>query len=108
MQAYVSCSTGVHMLGYVLIAYGVSDSLGCLVITALMKRIGRVPGFVIAFILNIILIVVFVYWKPRSEHLPWLFITASLWGLADSVWQTQINGEYKYKSMQKINMLDQY
>lgn len=85
------------MLGYVLIAYGVSDSLGCLVITALMKKVGRVPGFVIAFILNIILIVVFIYWRPRPEHLPWLFITASLWGLADSIWQTQINSGFLLK-----------
>ncbi|KAK3862483.1 hypothetical protein Pcinc_031668 [Petrolisthes cinctipes] len=92
--AYVSCSVGVHMLGYVLIAYGVSDSLGCLTITALMKKVGRVPGFVIACILNFILITVFIYWPPRPEHLPWLFICAAFWGVADSVWQTQINALY--------------
>ncbi|KAK4301164.1 hypothetical protein Pmani_026680 [Petrolisthes manimaculis] len=92
--AYVSCSVGVHMLGYVLIAYGVSDSLGCLTITALMKKVGRVPGFILACVLNIILIIVFIYWPPRPEHLPWLFICAAFWGLADSVWQTQINALY--------------
>lgn len=33
-------------------------------------------------------------WKPSENQLIVLFILAGLWGLADAVWQTQINSFY--------------
>jgi hypothetical protein len=33
-------------------------------------------------------------WKPSENQMIVLFILAGLWGLADAVWQTQINAFY--------------
>jgi len=33
-------------------------------------------------------------WKPSENEIYVLFILAGLWGLADAVWQTQINAFY--------------
>jgi hypothetical protein len=33
-------------------------------------------------------------WKPSENEIYILFILAGLWGLADAVWQTQINAFY--------------
>lgn len=33
-------------------------------------------------------------WKPSENQIYVLFILAGLWGLADAVWQTQINSFY--------------
>jgi len=33
-------------------------------------------------------------WKPSENQIFVLFILAGLWGLADAVWQTQINAFY--------------
>jgi hypothetical protein len=33
-------------------------------------------------------------WKPSEDQIFVLFILAGLWGLADAVWQTQINSFY--------------
>lgn len=34
------------------------------------------------------------FWKPSVNQIYVLFILAGLWGLADAVWQTQINSFY--------------
>jgi hypothetical protein len=34
------------------------------------------------------------FWKPSANQIVVLFILAGLWGLADAVWQTQINSFY--------------
>jgi hypothetical protein len=33
-------------------------------------------------------------WKPSENQIAVLFVLAGLWGLADAVWQTQINAFY--------------
>jgi hypothetical protein len=34
-------------------------------------------------------------WKPNLDQKIVLFIIAGLWGVADAIWQTQINGKVK-------------
>ena len=33
-------------------------------------------------------------WTPSEDRMAVLFVIAGLWGLADAVWQTQLNGFY--------------
>ena len=81
-------------VGLVLIAYGVCDSIGSLSFGQLVKYIGRWPCFIIAAIINYSLIITMFLWKPSEDEMIILFILAGLWGLADAVWQTQINAFY--------------
>jgi hypothetical protein len=34
-------------------------------------------------------------WKPTPDNPVVFFIIAGIWGIADAIWQTQINGKSK-------------
>ena len=81
-------------VGLVLIAYGVCDSIGSFGFGQLVKYIGRWPCFAIAGLINYALIITMFIWRPSDTQIAVLFVIAGLWGLADAVWQTQINAFY--------------
>lgn len=81
-------------VGLVLIAYGVCDSIGSLSFGQLVKYVGRWPCFAIAAVINYSLIITMFVWRPNEDQIAVLFVLAGLWGLADAVWQTQINAFY--------------
>ncbi|XP_071529452.1 UNC93-like protein [Panulirus ornatus] len=51
--AYVSCGLGVHMVGYVMICYGVCDAICSVSFSPLVKLVGRVPIFTMGAIINL-------------------------------------------------------
>jgi predicted MFS family arabinose efflux permease len=87
----------VQHVGFVLICYGVADALGSLLCGFLVKIVGRVPIFLFAAATNVALIVTWLSWEPDPSQPVIFFVLAALWGLADAVWQTQINGEFYIK-----------
>ena len=50
--------------------------------------------FTFGALLNAALIAVLLSWKPSPNEPVVFFIIAGLWGVADAIWQTQINGTY--------------
>jgi len=78
----------------VLIAFGVCDSIASFVFGLLVKLVGRWPCFATATIINYALIIFMLVWHPSQDQIVVLFIVAGLWGVADAVWQTQINALY--------------
>ena len=93
-QGFVSCTLNAKYVGLILIAYGICDSIGSFGFGQLVKYIGRWPCFVLAALINYSLIITMFLWKPSEDQIAVLFIIAGLWGLADAVWQTQINAFY--------------
>ena len=57
----------------------------------IIKYTGRIPVFVLASAINYICIIIMILWNPNNESALVLYIVAILWGLGDSIWQTQIN-----------------
>jgi len=92
--AYVSCGLGVHMVGYVMICFGACDALCSIAFTPAVKKFGRVPVFTLAALLNLASIVVMFLWSPHPDTTFVFFLIPALWGIADAVWQTQINALY--------------
>ncbi|XP_050733417.1 protein unc-93 homolog A-like isoform X2 [Eriocheir sinensis] len=92
--AYVSCGLGVHMVGYVMICYGVCDAICSITFSPLVKVVGRVPIFIMGALINIGIIIALIYWRPHPDDMVIFFVLAGLWGVADAVWQTQINAFY--------------
>ncbi len=92
--AYITCGWGVEKVGYVLICYGVADSLCSIGYHPIIKHIGRIYVFTFAILLNVALIFVFLYWRPNPDENYYFFIFAALWGVADAAWQCGINGYY--------------
>lgn len=91
-QAYVGCTWGIDKIGYVLMAAKATNSFGSAFSGKLVKYTGRVPVFAAAFCINVAGILYLLFWTPSTDHVHVLFVMAVLLMLADSVWQTQING----------------
>jgi len=91
---YVSCVLGVHNVGYVLICYGIFDALFSVSFGAIIKYTGRVPIFVLGALINLVVVIILFEWTPNSSQAYVFFILAAMWGIADAVWQTQINALY--------------
>ena len=51
------------------------------------------PIFLFGALVNVVVIVIFFTWAPNPEESYIFYILAALWGVADAVWQTQINGK---------------
>ncbi len=91
LKAYISCAWGVQHVGFVLICYGAADAIGSITCGSIVKRVGRIPIFVFGALLNTALIIALFLWKPDPDNAVVFFVIAAFWGLADSIWQTQIN-----------------
>ncbi|KAK4316099.1 hypothetical protein Pmani_012743 [Petrolisthes manimaculis] len=92
--AYVSCGLGVHMVGYVMICYGVCDAICSITFSPMVKMLGRVPIFTMGALINLAIVITLHYWMPHPDDVVLFFIMAGLWGVSDAVWQTQINAFY--------------
>ena len=92
-QGYVSCAYGIGNLGYVLITFGVCDAIMSFAFGIVINKVGRIPIFYLGAAINVAVILVLFTWQPNPHEGYVFFILAGLWGVADAVWQTQINGE---------------
>jgi predicted MFS family arabinose efflux permease len=93
-QGYVSCSWGISNIGYVLICYGVTNSLASFTTGYLVKLTGRFLMVLCATVIQIGVTVTLYTWTPDPVHSSAVFfIISGLWGITDAVWLVQINGE---------------
>lgn len=93
-QAFVTCSLGIHRVGFVMICFGATDAFFSLTLGRLTKYTGRIPIFISGAVIHYTAITVMLIWKP-DYHLVWVFyVIAALLGYCDAVWQTQINAMY--------------
>lgn len=81
-------------MGLVIIAYAVADSACSFGFGIVIKKVGRVPIFILGSVINLAVIAVLFHWTPRPDQIHVVFILAALWGVSDAVWQTQINGTH--------------
>ena len=52
------------------------------------------PIFLLGAVINTLVVIAFFNWSPNPEEYFIFYGLAGLWGMADAVWQTQINGEH--------------
>ncbi|XP_019878966.1 UNC93-like protein isoform X2 [Aethina tumida] len=93
-QAYVSCAMGVSHVGFVMISFGVVNAICSLLFGSVMKYIGRAPIIIFGAIVHTVLQIWLLLWRPHPDSPIAFFIASGLWGVGDSVWQTQVNGLY--------------
>ncbi|XP_063704825.1 UNC93-like protein [Culicoides brevitarsis] len=93
-QAYVACALGVHMIGYVMICFGVVNAICSIIFGSIMKYIGRNLIIALGALAHGGLIIFCLMWRPSPDHPLIFFLVSGVWGVGDAVWQTQINGLY--------------
>ncbi|CAG9561740.1 unnamed protein product [Danaus chrysippus] len=92
--AFVSCAVGTGTVGFVMMAYGLADAIGCVVTGYLAKLTGRMPMIGMATVLHSLLLISLLAWSPQQHQLYIMYIIAILWGFCDSIWLVQINAYY--------------
>uniref|UniRef100_A0A7E4V181 Potassium channel regulatory protein unc-93 n=1 Tax=Panagrellus redivivus TaxID=6233 RepID=A0A7E4V181_PANRE len=91
-KAYVGCGLGIGHIGYVMTAFGVADAICSLVFGPLIKLFGRMPLFVFGAVINMLMIITLMIWPLNPSDGALFYVIAGVWGMADGVWNTQING----------------
>jgi len=91
---FVTCAYGVHIVGRVIICYGVFDALASVSFGFIIKKIGRVPIFILGALINLGVLITLFSYTPSNSNYAAVFVLAALWGIGDAIWQTQINALY--------------
>uniref|UniRef100_A0A915AVX9 Potassium channel regulatory protein unc-93 n=1 Tax=Parascaris univalens TaxID=6257 RepID=A0A915AVX9_PARUN len=91
-KAYVGCGLGISQIGFVMTSFGVADAICSLVFGPLMKLFGRMPLFVFGAVINMLMIMTLMIWPLNPGDTALFYAIAGVWGMADGVWNTQING----------------
>ncbi|XP_066997581.2 UNC93-like protein [Anabrus simplex] len=89
--SFVSCAWGISNIGYVMICYGVFNSMSAILTGWLVKMTGRVPVILGASVLHVALFITLLCWKSHSDDRVIYFVISGLWGVCDGVWLPQIN-----------------
>ncbi|XP_063383842.1 UNC93-like protein isoform X1 [Cydia fagiglandana] len=92
--SFVSCAIGTGTVGFVMMVFGLSDAIGCVVTGYLAKISGRMPLIIGATIVHTGLLATLLAWQVQAGSGYVMYAIAVLWGLADSVWMVQINAYY--------------
>ncbi|CAG0919890.1 unnamed protein product, partial [Notodromas monacha] len=91
-RAYVGCTWGIENIGYVFMVGKAMNAFGSGFSGLIVEYTGRIPVFLAAFLLNVATLAYLLIWEPTMDEHYVLFIMSGAYMLADSVWQTQING----------------
>lgn len=89
----MSCALGIHLIGYVMICFGVVNAICSIVFGSIMKYIGRIPIIILGTVTHGAIFGYMLIWRPHPDSPLIFFVISGLWGVGDAVWQTQINGE---------------
>ncbi|KAJ9597854.1 hypothetical protein L9F63_011296 [Diploptera punctata] len=91
--AYVACAWGISNIGYVMICYGITNSISAITMGSIVKLTGRVPVVCGAFVLHLGILIALLCWAPTPDDKILFFVVTGLWGICDGVWLVQINGK---------------
>ncbi|CAD5210982.1 unnamed protein product [Bursaphelenchus okinawaensis] len=91
-KAFVGCGLGISQIGYVMTTFGVSDAICSLVFGPLIRMFGRMPLFVFGAVMNVLMIMTLMIWPLNPGDRVLFNVIAGVWGMADSVWNTQVQG----------------
>jgi MFS family permease len=86
---------GIEMVGFIVIVYGVANSMTSYAVGKLGRKIGRVSIILSGGLLNLGIIISLLVWinidcKPHATAV--LFTAATLWGVVDAISNTQTVG----------------
>ncbi|PSN52835.1 hypothetical protein C0J52_09677 [Blattella germanica] len=93
-HAFITCSVGITNVGFVLIAFGLTNAFTTPITTWIAKHTGRVPVVIAASIIHIGIIITLIAWNPHPTQHYVLYTIAALWGIAEGIWMVQINALY--------------
>nr|KAG5691767.1 hypothetical protein BaRGS_014767 [Batillaria attramentaria] len=89
-EAYVSCS-GIKMVGYVMALWGLTTMASSSLLGLAARFTGRQFLIGVASVVDMVILVTLLLWRPQSGHWAAFLCLAVLMGLVDGIWMVQIN-----------------
>ncbi|GFX26278.1 UNC93-like protein [Trichonephila clavipes] len=93
-KSFIGCSWGTYHVGLVTVCYGTLCGMSAPLAGWLVKRVGRMPIFILATLVNIATCIFLLFWKPSAEEPVLFFVVAGLWGLFVGIIWTQLRAFY--------------
>ncbi|XP_022086112.1 protein unc-93 homolog A-like [Acanthaster planci] len=91
-KSFVSCTQGVHDVGYIIAVFAASDAIFTIIFGLLRQYVSRLVMLTVAATLIEGAFVFSVLWDPEERQRWHLFVLAVVWSVGDAVWQMQIRG----------------
>jgi len=75
-----------------MISFGIANAFGSILFGQIIKYINRIYLYLLAAFINYLAIYLMLEWKINDHNE--IYLILFMWGLADSIWQTQVNSLY--------------
>ncbi|KAM4694256.1 protein unc-93 homolog A-like [Discoglossus pictus] len=93
-KAFVTCTLGIHFVGYVMICFGATNSICSLLFGKLSQYTGRISLFMLAAVTSASCIIALLLWRPNPNQFAVFFIFPVLWSMSDAICQTLLSALY--------------
>ncbi|XP_039250453.2 protein unc-93 homolog A-like [Styela clava] len=93
-KSFITCPIAVNWIGLTMICFGAVDSICSFMFGRIEKYTGRVPLFSMSTLIFLAIFITLLVWVPYPTSPAPFFIIPAFWGIADAVWQTQLNALY--------------
>ena len=90
LQAFVTCSSGVHMVGLVMLTISSLCASSSYVNGRLSRRVDRKLLIPLGYVVHISMLTFMLVYTPTLENRYVMFIIAGTWGVADGIFVTQV------------------
>ncbi|CAL1292382.1 unnamed protein product [Larinioides sclopetarius] len=85
--SFVGCAWGTYHVGLVAVSYGAMCGISSFSSGWLVKRVGRIPIFSAASLVNIGACATMLIWRPTAEEPAMFFVIAGMWGVhVGAIW----------------------
>lgn len=81
-------------IGWIFISGGITNAAMSYLQKWIIKWTGRLPLFTAAYAINIVVILVWLFWMPSPSTPIIFYLISIMWGFSDSIFQCQINAIY--------------
>ncbi|XP_046330267.2 protein unc-93 homolog A-like [Haliotis rufescens] len=89
-RSYISCPIGIHMVGFVMAAYGATNSFGSFVSSRVAKYTGRYVLFATAALIHAAVFTTLYLWTPNETDTKYIILLPLAWAIADGIFMTQL------------------
>ncbi|XP_046546188.1 protein unc-93 homolog A-like [Haliotis rubra] len=89
-RSYISCPIGIHMVGFVMAAYGAVNAFGTFVSSRVAKYTGRHVLIATAALIHAAVFTTLYLWTPNETDTKYIILLPLGWAIADSIFLPQI------------------
>ncbi|XP_043859451.1 protein unc-93 homolog A-like [Dromiciops gliroides] len=93
-KSYITCPLGIHYVGFVMICFAATNSLCSFLFGKISQYTGRMALYALGSAVHLTCIIFLLTWRPDPSQKIIIFLFAALWGVGDSIFQTQNNVIY--------------